>query len=152
MKGLVVYDSSYGNTRIIGEAIADTLKESGIETDVCYVKDAREVNTKNYGFMIVGSPTRFGTMSFAMKAFLGKVNEKEWTGKPFAAFGTENPESIEKQQGNAAEKIALKLKEKNMKQLMPALRGVALGWKGPLQDGETRKAKDYAREFAGKLK
>lgn len=152
MKGIVIYDSSYGNTRKIGETITDALNECGIETDFKYVKDVRKVSTGDYAFLVVGSPTRFGTMSFAMKALLGKVDEKEWAGRPFAAYGTENPESIEKKQSNAAEKIAEKLQEKQMKQLVPALRGIALDWKGPLQDGEIKRAKDYAREFAGKLK
>ncbi|MGD0495713.1 MAG: flavodoxin domain-containing protein [Candidatus Bathyarchaeia archaeon] len=29
MKGIVVYDTSYGNTKTIAETIAKTLKESG---------------------------------------------------------------------------------------------------------------------------
>jgi hypothetical protein len=35
-------------------------------------------------------------MSFAVKSFLGKVKSEEWTGKPFAAFDTENPETLRK--------------------------------------------------------
>ncbi len=69
MKGIVVYDSSYGNTRTIGETIADTLKDSGFETEFCYVKDVKKISPADYAFMVVGSPTRFGTMSFAVKAF-----------------------------------------------------------------------------------
>jgi flavodoxin len=38
MKGIVVYDSSYGNTKKIAEAISETLKDSGIEVDAFYVK------------------------------------------------------------------------------------------------------------------
>ena len=91
-------------------------------------------------------------MSFTVKGFLGKVKSKEWKGRPFAAFGTENPENIEKGEGSAAVKIAGVLEEKEMKQAMPPLRGVVFGMKGPLQEGEIERVKEYAAELAGKLK
>ena len=34
MKGIVVYDTSYGNTKKIAETIAETLEESGMEVDL----------------------------------------------------------------------------------------------------------------------
>jgi len=157
MKGIVVFDTSYGNTRKIAETIAETLKESGIEVDVFYVKKVRKLSAKDYNFLILGSPTRFGTMSFTVKGFLGKVKSEDWMNKPFAAFDTENPENIERarienKQWSAAEKIAVKLTDKKMNQLLPVLKAVVLGWKGPLQEGEIERTKEYARELAIKLK
>jgi hypothetical protein len=78
-------------------------------------------------------------------------------GKPFAAFDTENPENIEharieNKEWSAAEKIAQRLKEKKMNQLLPVLKVSVLGQKGPLQEGEIERTKDYARELATKLK
>ena len=72
--------------------------------------------------------------------------------KPFTAFDTENPENIEKKEGSAAEKIAEKLKEKKMNELLPVLKAVVLGQKGPLNEGEIERTKDYARELAIRLK
>ena len=152
MKGLVVYDTSYGNTRAIAETISETLKDSGIEVDTFYAKDVKKLSAKDYSFLVLGSPTKFGTMSFAMRFFLGKVKSEEWMNKPFAAFDTENPENIERKEGSAAEKIAERLREKQMNQLLPVLKAVVLGWKGPLQEGEIERTKDYARELAIKLK
>ena len=152
MKGIVIFDSSYGNTKKIADTIAETLKESGLEIDSFYVKDVRKMSAGDYDFLVIGSPTKFGTMSFTMKGFLGKLNGKEWKNKPFAAFDTENPENIEKKESSAAEKIAEKLKEKQMDQLMPVLKGMVLGWKGPLHDGEVERVKGYTRELAAKLK
>jgi hypothetical protein len=54
--------------------------------------------------------------------------------------------------GSAAEKIAEKLKEKQMNQLLPVLKAVVLGWKGPLQEGEIERVKEYAGELAVILK
>jgi menaquinone-dependent protoporphyrinogen IX oxidase len=152
MKGRVVYDTSYGNIEKIAETIAETLKESGIEVDLFDVKDVKKLSAKDYNFLVLGSPTRFGTMSFAIRGFLGKVKSEEWMNKPFAAFDTENPENIEKKGGSAAEKIAAKLRDKKMNQLLPVLKAVVLGAKGPLEEGEIERTKEYARRLAIKLK
>jgi menaquinone-dependent protoporphyrinogen IX oxidase len=157
MKGIVVYDTSYGNTKKIAETIAETLKESGIEVDLFDVKDVKKLSAKDYDFLVLGSPTRFGTMSFAIRGFLGKVKTEEWMNKPFAAFDTENPENIErerdeKKEWSAAEKISEKLKDKKMNQLLPVLKAAVLGQKGPLKEGEIERTKDYARELGIKLK
>ena len=157
MKGIVIYDTSYGNTKKIAETIAETLKESGIKADTFYVKDVQKLSAKDYDFLVLGSPTKFGTMSFTIKFFLGKVKSDEWVNKPFAAFDTENPENVEQsriqnKEWSAAEKIAEKLREKKMNQLLPVLKSLVLGQKGPLVDGEVDRAKDYARQLAAKLK
>src|SRR5512136_52122 len=95
MKGVVIHDTAYGNTRRIAETIAETLKESGIEVDAFYVKDVKKLSAKDYDFLVLGSPTKFGTMSFVVKGFLGKVKSQEWMNKPFADLDTENPDNIE---------------------------------------------------------
>jgi len=152
IKGIVVFDTSYGNTEAIAKAISEALKESEIEVDTFYVKDAKKLSAKDYNCLILGSPTKFGTMSFAVKGFLGKVKSEEWMNKPFAAFDTENPENVERKEGSAAEKIAEKLRDKKMNQLLPVLKAVVLGWKGPLQEGEIERAKEYAKRVAIELK
>jgi menaquinone-dependent protoporphyrinogen IX oxidase len=157
MKGIVVYDTSYGNTKKIAETIAETLKESGLEVDLFDVKEVKKLSAKDYGFLVLGSPTRFGTMSFAIRGFLGKVKKEEWMNKPFAAFDTENPENIErarveKKEWSAAEKISEKLRDKKMNQLLPVLKASVLGQKGPLVEREVERTKDYARQLAAKLK
>jgi len=157
MKGIVVYDTSYGNTKKIAETIAEALKESGIEVDLFHVKDVKKLSAKDYNFLVLGSPTKFGTMSLAIRFFLGKVKSEEWMNKPFAAFDTENPENIERAQAenkewSAAEKISEKLRDKKMNQLLPVLKAVVFGQKGPLKEGEIDRTKDYAKELATKLK
>jgi len=152
MKGLVVYDSSHGNTRQVAEAISDSMKDLGIEVDIFYVKKVGKLKAADYEFLVIGSPTKFGTMSFTTKRFLGKVKGKEWANKPFAAFDTENPENIERKEGSAAEKIAEQLKEKQMRLLQPVLKSVVIGWKGPMQEGEIERVKEYAKELVTQLK
>jgi hypothetical protein len=93
----------------------------------------------------------------AMSSSARKVKSEKWMNKPFAAFDTENPENIEQsriqnKEWSAAEKIAQKLKEKKMNQLMPVLKALVMGQKGPLMEGEIEKTKDYAKQLAAKLK
>ena len=157
MKGIVIYDTSYGNTKKIAETISETLKASEIEVDLFDVKEVRKLRANDYNFLVLGSPTKFGTMSFAIKFFLGKVKNEEWINKSFATFDTENPENVEharleKKEWSAAEKIAAKLIEKQMKQLLPVFKALVLGQKGPLVEGEIDRAKKYANELASKLK
>ena len=76
--------------------------------------------------------------------------------RPYAAFDTENPENVERskvenKEWSAAEKIAEKLGEKKMKQVLPVLKALVIGQKGPLVDGEVNRTRDYARELAAKL-
>ncbi len=156
MKSLVIYDTTYGNTKTIAETIAETLKGSGLEVDALKVNEVKKLNPKEYGLLVFGSPTKFGTMSFAMKWFLGKVKGEEWVNKPFVAFDTENPGNAEKalaenKEWSAAEKIAQNLKEKKMNQLLPVLKALVIDQKGPLVDGEIDRAKRYAMETAAKL-
>jgi multimeric flavodoxin WrbA len=116
------------------------------------VKEVKKISATEHDFLVVGSPTRFGTMSFAIKGFLRKVKSEDWANKSFATFDTENSENIEKKQGSAAEKIAETLRDKKMNQLLPALKAVVYGMKGPLKKGEVERAKEYARSIAVELK
>jgi len=157
MKGIVVYDTSHGNTQRIAETLAETLKDTQLQVDLFDVKHVKKLSGKDYDFLVLGSPTKFGTMSFTMKLFLGKVKSEEWMNKPFAAFDTENPENIEQAQlqnkeWSAAEKIAEKLREKKMNQLLPVLKALVIGQKGPLVEGEIERTKEYAKQLASKLK
>ena len=152
MRGMVVFDTSYGNTKTIAEAISEALRESGIDVDTLPLKEVKQISAKECDFLVVGSPTRFGTMSFAIKGFLRKIKGDEWANKPFAAFDTENPENIEKRQGSAAEKIATTLTDRKMRQLLPVLKSAVHDMKGPLEEGEVEKAREYARRLAAELK
>ena len=157
MKGIVVFDTSYGNTKTIAQTISETLRESGIEVDVFHVKDVKKLSTKDYSFLVLGSPTRFGTMSLAVRGFLGKVKSEEWANRPFAAFDTENPENIERarienKEWSAAEKIAANLRDKKMNELLPVLKAVVLGQKGPLKEGEVERVIEYTGRLAVELK
>jgi len=106
IKGVVIYDTTYCNTKNIAEAITETLKESGLKVDISHVKDIKELGGDN-DFLILGSPTKIGTMSWAVRGFIGKkIKGEELANKPFAAFDTEGESIMKKGGGSAAEKIS----------------------------------------------
>lgn len=150
MKGVVVYDTSHGNTKTIAETISSTLKDCGVEAGLFYVKDVPKLD--DYDFLILGSPTRMGTMSFTVRSFLGRLKPQRWKDKPFAAFDTEFEDNLQKKEWSAGEKIALRLLNKGMSQQLPVLKSIVMGMEGPLKEGEVERARDYARELALKLK
>jgi menaquinone-dependent protoporphyrinogen IX oxidase len=153
VKGFVVFDTSYDNTRAIAAAIAESLRQWGIEADAAYVKDLKKVSAAENDFLVIGSPTRFGTASFAVKRFLSRLSEEEWHGKPFAAFDTELAQNIENAEGSAGERIASSLKEKRMVQLLPVLKSVVLATRGySLREGEIARARQFAETLASALR
>jgi len=152
MKGIVIYDTTHGNTKTIAETIAETLKETGFEVEISHVKDVKELHAKDYDLLVLGSPTKIGTMSFTFSSFInGKIKGEEWKNKPFASFDTELEGSIMKGGGSAAEKIAKNLSEKGLKQVLPVFKSTVLGVNGPLKEREIEKAKEYSKELASKL-
>jgi len=148
VKGIVIYDSSFGNTKKVAETIAESLKDAGLDVDLLHVKDAK-LSGKRYDFLILGSPTKFGTMTFTVRFFFGSVKSEEWANKPFATFDTENPDNPDRY--SAALKMAERLREKKMSEVVPALRAIVIGQKGPLKDGEVERIKGWARGLAAKL-
>jgi hypothetical protein len=74
MRALVVYESMYGNTHLIAEAIARGLRSAG-EVQLASVADARYEDVHRYDLVVVGGPThahgmtRPETRERAMAAF-----------------------------------------------------------------------------------
>lgn len=56
MKAVVVYESIYGNTRQVAQAIAEGL-ESAAETEVLSAAEAGETDPNGFGLLVVGGPT-----------------------------------------------------------------------------------------------
>ena len=56
MKALVVYESMFGNTRHIAEAIAEGLRPS-ITTELVRARDAGDIDLDDVRLVVVGAPT-----------------------------------------------------------------------------------------------
>ena len=59
MRGVVVYDTHYGNTKIVAQAIAEQLKVEGDEVELRSVREHHREPPQG-DIMFLGSPVRMG--------------------------------------------------------------------------------------------
>lgn len=141
-KALIVYSTRSGETRQIGELIAEGLRFAGIEVTLSDVKEIKsEKDLAGYDAYVFGSPTYHGDMLQAMKTFLflaEKAELENMVGGAFGAFGWsgESPERIYGTMKN--------IFKMDMVSVPLMLKNCSLG-------GGLKMAQDYGREIAGKL-
>jgi flavodoxin len=144
MKGLVVYHTKFGNCRRIAESIARGLEESGVEVELVS-SDARKVRS-GFDFVAVGSGTRMGRMTGAIRRFIRReIKKKAWEGNPFLAFGTGvRPEGsgsrFDAWSVRGAQRIYEALEARGLKPTGGAAKFFVQGQEGPLEDGEEERA------------
>ncbi len=147
MKALVVYDSVYGNTERIANAIAGAIVPSG---DVKAVRPG-EVSLselQSVELLIVGSPVQGGRATKAVQTFLKNIPANGLGSISVATFDTRMAMRFAKLFGNAAERIAKDLKEKGANLVAPPEGFVVQGKEGPLREGELERAGVWARGIA----
>lgn len=82
MKALVVYESLYGNTAAIGEAIAGSLRTHGLEVDARPVTKIPATDTAEFDLIVVGGPTHAHGMSRPSTRKSGAGDEKNTFAEP----------------------------------------------------------------------
>lgn len=156
MKALVVYDSEYGNTRVIAEAVGEGL-EGRAEVEVVHVSEVEKEQLADVNLLIAGSPTQRFSPTAAFNEFLRGIPPRGLQGVKVAAFDTRFSESeIEKTPilaffvrifGYAAKPMADKLVRKGGQLTLPPEGFYVGGIEGPLLDGERERAAEWARKI-----
>jgi flavodoxin I len=147
MKTLIIYDSLYGNTEKIAQAIGGGI---GGEVKVVKVGEANVAELGSYDLLIIGSPTQGGRHTVATREFLGKIPADALKNKRVASFDTRGKTWFVKIFGWAANRIADALKEKGGNLLAPGEGFFVKATKGPLVDGELERAAAWAKAIAEK--
>lgn len=153
MKGLVAYDSVYGNTKQIAEAIGEEIRAAGHEAQVMSVKD-KLPELSGFDFAFVGSPTRIANASRASKRAVKKLARAPWGSKPLCAFDTIMPGVLEQKGrwGTTAGKVLADLGKKHgLNVREPTLHAYVKEIKGPLADDAVNQARAYTKEFLASL-
>ena len=154
MKGAVVYDSVYGNTRLVAEAIAEQIRASGHEAEVISLKEggAKEVRAD---FMFVGGPTRMKKMTRSVKRFVKKLDRTYWNSRTVFAYDTYGPlgkTEEEKRKGakwlvpGAVGSIQTLGNKMGLKMSPKTLRCAVTDLKGPLEPNALDSARAFTRE------
>ncbi len=138
----MVYDSVYGNTQKIAEAVGGALAG---ETKVVRVNEVDPARLGQIDLLIVGSPTLGGRPSEPMQDFLVRIPGTAVKGLKFATFDTRYSGKFVRVFGFAAEKIGENLVSKGGVQSSPPEPFYVKGKKGPLKEGELERAANWAR-------
>lgn len=153
MKGIVAFDSVYGNTLKVAEAIAEELRGQGQEIEVIDL-GKRIPRGAEADFAFIGSPTRMTKMTGRTKRFLRRLRKEHWSGHTIVAFDTvlKLPEDPEKRtrsakwtEDGAGPKIRAFAEERGMKVHPEVLRAEVVGMKGPLAPDALDKSREFAR-------
>ena len=87
MKAIVMYDSAYGNTEQVAQAIGAALGDQG-EVGILRVGDARPERLAGLSLLIVGSPTQKFSPTGPTTGFLKSIPQGGLQGVKVAAFDT----------------------------------------------------------------
>ncbi len=142
MKTLVVYDSLYGNTKAIAQAIGDAIPG---EVEVLHVGDANASGLEAYDLLIVGAPTHGARPSPDVQGFLDQIQAPALEGMNVAGFDTRMTNKLITMFGVAAPKIAKALKKKGGTLVGEPEGFYVTGGEGPLKDGEIERAARWAQ-------
>ena len=146
MKVLVVYDSVYGNTEEIAQAMGDAI---GSEVKVVKAESFSPADLESVELLIAGSPTYGGRPTPKMKEFLEAVKAISLKNIKIAAFDTRFPATWVKIFGFAAGKIEKQLKSRGGKSVIKPEGFYVSGTKGPLIEGEIARAAQWVQEIIG---
>ena len=146
MKALVLYDTTFGNTEHIAEAITLTLQEA-LQTRLASVSDARDFEAALVGIdlLVVGGPTQRHGISDPLKARLAQLGDRGLDGLRAAVFDTRLRGS-RLVTGSAAARLATILRHHGAWVVVPPASFLVGGREGPLRDGELERARELARQ------
>ena len=156
MRALVAYDSAYGNTKQVAEAVGGELGSSE-EVQVLHVADVQPDYIPGLSLLVVGSPTQKFSPTSAASRFLKGIPRNGLAGVRIAAFDTRFTEGdIEKVRilaflvgifGYAAGPLAKRLQKLGGELVVPPEAFYVGGTEGPLLDGELERAADWAGQI-----
>ena len=147
MNTLIVYDSLYGNTGKVAEAIAAIIGEDG---QLVHVSLVDYDGLKDVDTLVVGSPTHGGMPSQSIQTFLSRLPAPAKPSAKALAFDTRLTWKFLEKHGGAAEKIAEDLRAKGWR-LHLSPEGFFVGGlrRGPLKSGELERATLWAKQIKG---
>jgi flavodoxin len=148
---LVVYDSYFGNTEKVSQAIAEA-----IGGDAKKVNAVSEEDLKGLKVLFVGSPTRAFRPTPAILTFIKDLDPASMRGVKAAAFDTRIPEDQTDSGflrlmislfGYADKKIAKRLEKQGPTLALQSEGFGVTDTEGPLAEGEIERAKTWAKQM-----
>jgi len=151
-KVIVVYESKYGNTKLVAETIVKGMREvQGVETVLNELKEVDLNKIADYDVILIGCPNHYGGPTKSVREFIDKLEKLNLDGRHFTVFDTYLGKGFFEK---AAEKMEKRINEKvpGLKQIAPRLSIAVQGSKGPIVEGELPKSKEFGKKIATQLK
>lgn len=153
MKVFILYDSKYGNTKIVAQNILENLLQiEGIEADIGYTKEVDPQKLICYDTLIIGAPNHMGRPSRTIQKFIEGMSKLDLKAKNGAVFGTYSGRIRPLDRAVKKLEIILGKKLPNLKILSPSLSIKVKGVTGPIAEGELSKVKEFGNRIANQLK
>jgi len=149
-KAIVIYESKYGNTKLVAETIIEGLRGvSGVDVVLSEVKEVDLNQLAEFDAILVGSPNHMGGATRSIRKFIDRLGKLNLEGKP-AVFDTYLGGDFEK----AVKKMEKQISKKvlGLKLAAPGLSIRVEGMKGPIAEGELPKCKEFGAKIASLLK
>jgi flavodoxin len=147
MKALIVYDSAFGNTRSVAEAIAGSLDE--LQATPVPAGDFNPGDLAAGDLLVVGSPINGWRPTPKITEMLSALRDGQLKGIKAAAFDTRVRLFIH---GDAARKMTESLRAGGADIISEPMPFYVGGREGPLRSGEIEKAEGWARTLLAALK
>ena len=150
MNTVVVYDSQYGNTERIAQAIANTLRAFG-QAEAVHVAQAHSIEFQGVDLLVLGCPTQGFRPTPAMQSFPGTIPYQSLSGLAVACFDTRFRGGLWK--SSAAPRMARQLRTMGVEPLVPpeSFFVKAMKKEGPLLAGEVERAATWAQMLFNKV-
>jgi flavodoxin len=155
MKALIFFDSYFGNTEKVAQAIAETLSQKA-EVTLARVNTYQPGQLEGVNLLVLGSPTRGFRPSEATQTFLNALPAGSLEGIHAAAFDTRmDAQHIDSKMlkfmartfGNADKPMLAALEKKGARIVSTGQGFIVLGSEGPLLDGELERAAVWAESL-----
>ncbi len=144
-KGIVIFDSKYGNTERIAKALASGLQGEGVDVECVRCDRVQMDSLKEYDLLAIGGPTQYGTISAPLEEFLRKLPPADVRGKKAFAFDTRY---ADERAGSAAKDIQARLEKMGFEVVRPRASAIVLGGEGPLEIGAEEAFKRLGADLA----
>ncbi|MDH5448207.1 MAG: flavodoxin domain-containing protein [Candidatus Bathyarchaeota archaeon] len=88
-KVIIVYESKYGNTKLVAKTIIEGMREvEGTEVVLSKLKEVDLEKIPDYNAILIGSPNHWGGPTRGIKKFIDKLGKLSLKGTMFAVFDT----------------------------------------------------------------
>ncbi|GAA4476781.1 flavodoxin family protein [Enteractinococcus fodinae] len=162
MRALIIYESAWGNTTAVAEAVSEGLTEHDIEVDVRAVQDAPALHQVQVDLLVVGAPTHaFGLSREATRqeahnrgGELIATGVREWLESGPVSLSVATFDTHVRRPnlpGHASRKAAKKLKKLGCTLLVDPESFDVEDYEGPLSPGELERARQWGIELGRKL-